>query len=181
MYPGLSSVEHDDAMNQSTMSAAGYDWKRAYGGAGDAPSVSTAGGNKSTYDPYSSQSITDASRERTTSESSSQVKSVSGNISMFSNDHSFEAMYGEEEMVTVLAPAGKLGVVIDRPNSGVPVVHAIKENSVLANQVRIGDKLLSVDGQDTRDMSAIRVSKLISSKSENPQRAMIFMRSPTDP
>ncbi len=107
----------------------------------------------------------------------SEVKSATGNVSCFSDDNSFEAMYNEEEQIVVKAPAGKLGIVIDTPSSGVPVVHAIKETSVLAQSVRIGDKLVSVDGQDTTTMSAIRVSKLISSKAQNDERIMVFRRS----
>ena len=96
---------------------------------------------------------------------------------MFEDDNSFEKMYGEEEKIEVVAPPGKLGVVIDTPLNGSPIVHAIKESSVLADRVRIGDQLISVDGKDTREMTAIRVSKLISSKATNPRRYMIFLRS----
>lgn len=98
-------------------------------------------------------------------------------MSMFTDDNSFEAMYNEEEKIVVKAPPGKLGIVIDTPSAGVPVVHAIKESSVLASNVRIGDKLISVDGEDTTTLSAIRVSKLISSKARNPERVMEFLRS----
>ena len=77
----------------------------------------------------------------------------------------------------MIAPPGKLGVVIDNPTNSVPMVHAIKETSVLADRVRIGDKLVSVDGQDTTEMTAIGVSKLISSKAMNARRHMVFMRS----
>lgn len=86
--------------------------------------------------------------------------------------------YDEEdsERITVVAPAGKLGIVIDNPGGEVPVVHAIKETSVLHGRVNVGDLLLSVDEQDCRGMSAVAVSKLISSRSENPTRTLVLLR-----
>ena len=153
-----------------------FDFRRAYlGGVEDDPSESTMSANKSTYSARSGliKPGMDPNRPRFASE----VRSASGNASVFSEDNSFEAMYNEEEEIIVKAPAGKLGIVIDTPSAGVPVVHAIKDTSVLANSVRIGDKLVSVDGEDTTTLSAIRVSKLIASKAQNPERVMVFMRS----
>lgn len=74
--------------------------------------------------------------------------------------------------------------MIDTPNGGTPVVHALKGESVLADQVEVGDYLLSVDGEDVTGMTALEVSKLISLKSDQP-RALAFSRSsnvkPTNP
>lgn len=155
----------------------------AYGGAGDVPSVSSAGGTKSARGTrVLVDDLTDTSRARFSSEGSSRISKIDNNqedLSLFGDDHSFERIYGEDERIEVIAPAGKLGVVIDTPLNGVPVVHAIKDSSVLASRIRIGDKLISVDGEDTTHMSAIKVSKLISSKAMNPARRMVFMRSPT--
>lgn len=101
---------------------------------------------------------------------------------LFADDGSFEQQFVDpEERFDVVAPAGKLGMVIDTPNGGVPVVHAIKETSVLADQVRVGDRLLSVDGEDCTGMTAMQVSKLISLKSEKPARVLIFSRSNSNP
>jgi C-terminal processing protease CtpA/Prc len=97
---------------------------------------------------------------------------------LFADDSSFEQQFAEpEERFDVVAPAGKLGMVIDTPSGGVPVVHAIKDTSVLFNRVRVGDWLLSVDGEDCTAMTAMQVSKLISLKSEKPARVLIFVRS----
>jgi C-terminal processing protease CtpA/Prc len=100
---------------------------------------------------------------------------------LFADDSSFEHQFAEpEERFDVVAPAGKLGMVIDTPNGGVPVVHAIRDTSVLANSVRVGDWLLSVDGVDCTAMTAMQVSKLISVKSEKPSRVLVFVRSRTN-
>ena len=97
--------------------------------------------------------------------------------SLFSDDSSFEQQFSEmEDRIEVIAPAGKLGMVIDTPSGGVPVVHAIKDTSVLVNKVKVGDRLVSVDNEDTTGMTAMQVSKLISIKAENAGRALVFVR-----
>ena len=75
-----------------------------------------------------------------------------------------------------MAPSGKLGIVIDNQTGDMPIVHAIKETSVLHGRVNVGDFLMSVDEVDTRGMSAVQVSKLISSRSQNPVRKLVLMR-----
>ena len=40
-----------------------------------------------------------------------------------------------------------LGVVIDTPDEGAPVVHAIKDSSCIADQIKVGDKLIAVDDE----------------------------------
>jgi C-terminal processing protease CtpA/Prc len=101
--------------------------------------------------------------------------------SFFSDDASFEEQFvDQDERFEVLAPAGKLGMVIDTPSGGVPVVHAIKDNSVLSDAVRVGDRLISVDGEDCSAMTAMQVSKLISLKANNSTRTLVFIRRGTD-
>jgi hypothetical protein len=100
--------------------------------------------------------------------------------SLFADDASFEQQFSEaEERYDVVAPPGKLGMVIDTPNGGMPVVHAIKDTSALADRVRVGDRLLSVDDEDCTGMTAMQVSKLISLKSSKPRRVLVFARSRT--
>lgn len=104
--------------------------------------------------------------------------------SIFSDDASFEEQYSEpDEQVPfeITVPAGKLGMVIDTPNGGFPIVHAIKDTSILSEKVRVGDRLVSVDGQDCTTMTAVQVSKLISLKSDQDSRILVFVRSRTRP
>lgn len=102
--------------------------------------------------------------------------------SIFSDDASFEEQFTEPEQQVpfeISVPAGKLGMVIDTPNGGFPIVHAIKDTSILADRVRVGDRLVSVDGQDCTSMTAVQVSKLISLKSDQESRVLVFVRSKT--
>ena len=83
-----------------------------------------------------------------------------------------------EEMLEILAPAGKLGVVIDTPSlSAVPIVHAIKDSCPIRNGIKVGDKLVAVDGVDVREYSASEVSRLISRKSDQKSRKLTIIRS----
>lgn len=86
-------------------------------------------------------------------------------------------MYVRDETIEVIAPPGKLGVVIDTPNDGAPVVHAIKDKSTVADRLRLGDKLVAVDGVDVTSMTAIKVSQMISKASANPERKLTIVRS----
>jgi len=79
------------------------------------------------------------------------------------------------ETIEVFAPPGELGVVIN-PMHDQFVVHAVKDSSVLADDLKMGDKLIALDGEDTNLMSEKKVKKLISSKADNPVRHMVFLR-----
>lgn len=83
-------------------------------------------------------------------------------------------------MIDVFAPPGKLGVVIDTPDDNAPVVHAVKDTSPIVDQVRVGDKLVAVDDEDVRAMTAIKVSKLISKKSTQETRKLTIIRHVAD-
>jgi len=97
--------------------------------------------------------------------------------SIFSDDASFERQFTEiEERFEVVAPAGKLGMVIDTPRGGMPVVHAIKDTSILADRVMVGDRLISVDDIDTTGFTAMQVSRLISQKAHQETRTLMFSR-----
>jgi hypothetical protein len=92
------------------------------------------------------------------------------------DDDTFDAQYGIDEQFEVLAPAGILGLILETNEDGVPTINNIKPASVLANQVQIGDRLLSVDGIDVSLMLASEVSRLIASRKEAPVRKFVFTR-----
>lgn len=151
-----------------------YDYSKAYGGGGDT-SVSSAGGTfgSQTF----GQSVLDPARAGATG-------AALGGVGSFSDTDSFGGGTGyrdpnanfKEQLINIFAPPGKLGVVIDTPDDGAPVVHAVKDSSVIAGQIFVGDKLVAVDDEDVRTMTAIKVSKLISRKSTNPSRKLSVIR-----
>lgn len=97
----------------------------------------------------------------------------------FRNQQTESSPPREEEILEVFAPAGKLGVVIDTPNNGVPVVFNIKESCPIKDQLQVGDRLIAVDDEDVRNMTAVMVSKLISQKSSNETRKFTVGRTVT--
>jgi hypothetical protein len=104
-----------------------------------------------------------------------------GGPSLIEDDASFEELYGDVDDTShpdrfeVDVPPGKLGMVVDTPNYGIPQVHAIKEDSVLVGRVKVGDRLMHVDLIDVTRMSAIEVSNLIHKKSKSA-RVLGFAR-----
>jgi hypothetical protein len=154
---GLGSLS-GPGLGDETVETMDYDYAKAYGGLSGDASLSEAGGTMG-----------------------SRAAHQAGNNTIFSEDPTFnEAYEGREEVIDVYAPAGKLGVVIDTPNDDAPVVHAVKDSSPIADQVRVGDKLVAVDDEDVRTMTAIKVSKLISKKSSNETRKLTIIRHVAD-
>jgi len=83
----------------------------------------------------------------------------------------------DEVLVHVVAPAGRLGVVVDTPTNGGPsYVIDLRDDSPLLGQVHLGDKIIAVDDDDVQQMSAMDVSKLLARKSRNPQRKITTLR-----
>lgn len=165
-----SPLIKDTADNSVSVMSADYDYARAFGTRGDAPTASTP----KSFEADRSQG---SGSGRATLSTATGGFAAKMDASLFQDDASFEQQYCEqEERIEVDAPAGKLGVVIDTPVGGVPLVHAIKDTSILADKVRVGDQLVSVDDIDTTQLSAIEVSKLISSRANNPSRVLVFIR-----
>lgn len=142
------------------MATVDYDYSKAYGGGGDTSVVSSVGGT-----------LGDTTRQTAGDMAANSARAALG--ANFESDLHNEY---KEEVIIINAPAGKLGVVIDTPDDGAPVVHAVKDSSVIADQIQVGDKLIAVDDDDVRSMTAIKVSKLISKKSANPNRKLTVVR-----
>ncbi|KAL7572758.1 hypothetical protein ACA910_009022 [Epithemia clementina (nom. ined.)] len=102
---------------------------------------------------------------------------TSENASSASQWASFGPQYTDEKnLYNVEAPAGKLGVVVDTPDEGPPVIFAVKDTSVLYGRVNVGDRLMAVDDQDVTSLSAVNISRLISKKADEPVRKFTLMR-----
>lgn len=99
------------------------------------------------------------------------------NILVEEDDDTLRVQYLEEDKFEVDAPAGLLGLVLEQSISdGVPTVHAIKTTSPLSDSVQVGDRLVSVDGDDVTILLASDVSRLISEKRNQPIRRFVFSR-----
>lgn len=129
---------------------------------------------------------TEASMAHTLSSASGMSKIASGltglnESAIFTDNDSFEEQFaGQDECFEVTVPPGKLGVIVDLSGTGEPMVRAIKPDSILADEVKVGDRLLSVDGEGCSEMTAEQVSKLIAVKAGQPCRRIMFSRKQND-
>ena len=64
-------------------------------------------------------------------------------------------------------------------DEGPPLVHNVRDTSVLKNELHIGDRIIALDDEDVRQMTANKVSKMISRKMENATRKLSVIRSMT--
>jgi C-terminal processing protease CtpA/Prc len=70
----------------------------------------------------------------------------------------------------VIAPPGKLGIVIDTTIQG-PVVHKVNKNSPLQGILFPGDIITAIDATDTRSMTASAITALMV-QTANQQRRL---------
>ena len=165
----ISSNESIGLYGDQSIATQDYDYSKAYG---SQSVTSSAGGT------FGSAAIIGAAAPPVANDAPS----------LFSKDTSFDALYGSaqpnddarDEYIDVYCPPGKLGVVIDTPDNGAPVVHAVKDSSVVADQIKVGDKVVALDDEDVRSFTAIKVSKMISRKSANPTRKLTLLRTVTN-
>jgi hypothetical protein len=100
--------------------------------------------------------------------------SGAGALSTLEGDQSTEVS-GRPNMVSreVVAPPGKLGIVIDTTLEG-PVVHKVNPGSPLDGIVSPGDIIVAIDNVDTRAMSASAITALMV-KTANQERRMTIL------
>jgi C-terminal processing protease CtpA/Prc len=80
----------------------------------------------------------------------------------------------------VLAPAGKLGIVIDSTLRG-PVIHTVREDSPLLGKIAVGDILIDVNGTDCRSMKASSVTKLMVDSATRERKLVVLTVAPLQP
>ncbi|KAL7486700.1 hypothetical protein ACHAW6_012298 [Cyclotella cf. meneghiniana] len=73
----------------------------------------------------------------------------------------------------VVAPPGKLGIIIDTSTKG-PIVHSVKDESVLEGSVFAGDLIIALDDEDTSNWSAHHLTKLVAAKSKCERKITVL-------
>ena len=73
----------------------------------------------------------------------------------------------------VLAPSGKLGIVIDTTIDG-PVVHHVNNASALKGKIFPGDLIVAIDNVDTRAMSASAITGLMIKTAKQKRRLTVL-------
>lgn len=73
----------------------------------------------------------------------------------------------------IMAPPGKLGIIIDTCPEG-PVVHSIKDNSPLFGLIFKGDMIVAIDDEDTTGWSAHYLTRLVAQKSKLTRKLTVL-------
>jgi hypothetical protein len=73
----------------------------------------------------------------------------------------------------VIAPPGKLGIIIDTCSDG-PIVHSVEGGSPLEGLIFKGDLIVAIDNEDTREWSAHNLTKSIVKKSKMARKFTVL-------
>lgn len=69
--------------------------------------------------------------------------------------------------VTVVAPPGKLGIILaNKTDAKGTVVSGVRTSSVLADRVNPGDRIVAIDGEDVSRMTVSEITTIMARKSE---------------
>jgi len=80
--------------------------------------------------------------------------------------------------VTVVAPPGKLGIILaNRTDSRGTVVSGVRTASVLATQVSPGDRIIAIDDEDVSQMNVKEITTIMARKSEF-ERVLTLLAAP---
>jgi len=105
---------------------------------------------------------------------SDEASSIYSGLTM--DDEKTPKVAAEQEYIRdCLAPAGKLGIVIDTTSRG-PVVHQVKAGSPLEDSIFVGDRIIAIDDVDTRNLSASAVTKIMARKCNEPRTLKVLSK-----
>jgi len=74
----------------------------------------------------------------------------------------------------VYAPSGPIGIVVDTSKDG-PSVHSLKATSPMLGLISSGDLIVALDGEDTRDLTAAALTRLMALKSRQKDRKITLL------
>lgn len=79
-------------------------------------------------------------------------------------------------LVEVVAPPGKLGILLANKTGerGPTHVSAVRSESVLAGKVHVGDRFVSIDGEDVSGMNSREITAVMARKADY-QRVIVFV------
>jgi hypothetical protein len=74
----------------------------------------------------------------------------------------------------VFAPSGPIGIVVDTTKEG-PSVHSLKSTSPMLGLINPGDLIIALDDEDTRNMTAATLTRLMAKKSRQKERKITLL------
>ena len=170
-----SEPSHDDR----TIGTVDYDYEAAFGGRGMG-SVSDVGGTVGSHVRLTCLDDVVVDGTGGTMATTTAITAVDEPAAVADDDRTnldnTACDDAREVLLYVYAPSGRLGVVIDTPDDGMPTIRSVMEDSPLTSRLRVGDRLVAVDEVDVRAMMALRVSRLIGERMNNPTRKLTIIR-----
>ena len=138
-------------------------------GSGDHRGIATEN-RKEQYAMYDHFGNTQIEREP------SELKLTKSELEMLPSNLRGSSEESDNKLVTrkILAPQGKLGIVIDTSIEG-PVVHRVNKGSQLSEQIFPGDIIVAIDEVDTRAMSSSSITAVMV-KTANKTRNLTVKR-----
>jgi hypothetical protein len=104
----------------------------------------------------------------------SDLRLTESELAMLPSNLKSDSDDGAGTLITreVMAPAGKLGIVIDTTVDG-PVVHHVNEGSALKGKLWPNDIIIAIDKVDTRAMSASAITSLMVKTAKQNRRLTV--------
>lgn len=81
--------------------------------------------------------------------------------------------FKKDKVFEVYAPPGPLGVIIDTSKEG-PLIHSLRKDSQLKDLVNPGDLIVALDDEDTRHMTAAKLTRKMASKSGDTRKITLL-------
>lgn len=81
----------------------------------------------------------------------------------------------DSRLYSVFAPPGPLGLIVDNSPDGGTFIVDVKDASPLKHMVGVGDKIVQLDGVDTRKKSAVALGQWIAQKPYTEEQVLVLM------
>jgi C-terminal processing protease CtpA/Prc len=109
---------------------------------------------------------------------SSRSNHRSGGTSGTSSSRRMSSSSSRRSRVTVLAPPGKLGIILaNKADSKGTVVSGVRTSSALVDKVSPGDRIVAIDGEDVSLMTVSEITSIMARKSDF-ERTLTVLTSP---
>lgn len=108
----------------------------------------------------------------------SNRKSMTSNRNQPSSTSSSSSSVARRSKVNVLAPPGKLGIILaNKADSKGTVVSGVRTSSVLAEKISPGDRIVAIDGEDVSRMTVSEITTIMSRKGDY-ERTLTVLTTP---
>ncbi|KAG7345529.1 PDZ domain containing protein [Nitzschia inconspicua] len=112
---------------------------------------------------------------RGASRSTSRKTASVGRSSYPTNNLATASAVVRRTKITVMAPPGKLGIILaNKADSKGTVVSGVRTSSVLVDRISPGDRIVAIDGEDVSRMTVSEITTIMSRKAEYERRLTVL-------